>query len=121
VAAKLLGEHDFATFGAPTQGKTTLRTVLQSEWTVTEPGECTLRACRGESTRLLMYRIEANGFLQRMVRTLVGEMVDIGLGKRTLAEFREAFQAADRRRARAMAPPHGLTLMEVTYGTENER
>ncbi len=114
VAAMLLGEHDFATFGAPTQGEGTIRQVISSEWTV---------EVLGESARLLTYQVEANGFLQRMVRALVGEIVDIGLGKRTLAEFTDAFQAADRSRARAMAPPHGLTLIEVNYSphTENER
>lgn len=111
-AATVLGEHDFATFGAPTQGESTRRRVFRSEWTA---------KAVGESARLLSYRIEANGFLQRMVRALVGEMVDIGLGKRTLAEFTGAFQAADRSRARAMAPPHGLTLIEVSFGTENVR
>jgi tRNA pseudouridine38-40 synthase len=112
VAATLIGEHDFATFGAPTQGESTVRRVFRSEW---------MAEAAGEAARLLTYRIEANGFLQRMVRALVGEMVDIGLGKRTLAEFMDAFQAADRSRARAMAPPHGLTLIKVSYRTEKER
>ena len=109
VAGTLLGEHDFATFGAPTQGESTIRRVMRSEWTA--------EAC-GESARRLIYQIEANGFLQRMVRALVGEMVEIGLGKHTLAEFTDAFRAADRSRARGMAPPHGLTLLAVRYNSE---
>jgi tRNA pseudouridine38-40 synthase len=69
-AAKLLGSHDFGSFGNPTQGESTVRQVFQSEWTIEVP-------TRG--TRLLSYCIEANAFLYHMVRTTVGTLVAHGL------------------------------------------
>jgi tRNA pseudouridine38-40 synthase len=105
-AAKLLGTHDFASFGAPTQGDSTTRRVFQSEWFIEVPSQ---------GTRLLSYRVEANAFLYHMVRTIVGTLVEVGLNRMSIAEYIEAFQAADRARISRMAPPHGLTLTEVSY------
>jgi tRNA pseudouridine38-40 synthase len=109
-AAKLLGIHDFASFGTPPQADnvnaTTIRQVFQSEWFVEVPTQ---------GTRLLSYCIEANAFLYRMVRTIVGTLVAVGLNRMTIAEFIEAFQAKNRGRMGNLAPPHGLTLTEVTY------
>ena len=108
-AAKLLGTHDFATFGTPPQGESTVRNVYQSEWNIEVPTN---------GTRLLSYIIEANAFLYHMVRSIVGTLVDVGLEQLSIAEFIEAFQAKDRGRLGKLAPPYGLTLIEVTYGGE---
>jgi tRNA U38,U39,U40 pseudouridine synthase TruA len=62
--------------------------------------------------------VVASGFLQHMVRALVGALVEVGLGKLSTAAFNEAFQAADRKHGHWMAPPHGLTLMHVTYSAD---
>ncbi len=110
VAAELLGEHDFATFGAPTQGDSTIRRVYRSVWQI---------EALKTGVRLLTYHIEANGFLHHMVRVLVGALADVGSGKWSVVEFTDALQAADRSRARQMAPPHGLTLIQVKYGGED--
>ncbi len=102
----LLGEHDFATFGIPTQGEQTTRQVFKAAW----------RAERLNSAeRLLRFDIAAGGFLRHMVRVIVGALVDVGTGKWSLTDFADALHAADRSIARHMAPPHGLTLIEVTY------
>jgi len=106
-AAKLLGTHDFASFGTPPQGESTVRHVLQSEWEIEVPTQ---------GTRLISYCIEANAFLYHMVRSIVGTLVEVGLNRMTIEEFIEAFQAKDRGRITKLAPPHGLTLIEVTYG-----
>src|SRR5258707_9122668 len=108
-AAKLLGAHDFASFGTPPQGENTLRHVYQSEWFIEKPTS---------GTRLLAYCIEANAFLYHMVRSIVGTLIDVGLDRMSIAEFIEAFQAKDRGRIGKLAPPHGLTLIDVTYGGE---
>lgn len=105
-AASLLpGEHDFATFGKAPQGDNTVRCVLVSEWT-SFPEYYGLR---------LGYRVEANAFLHRMVRRMVGMQVNVGRGRSTLAEFEAAFKATDLSQARALAPPQGLTLEAVRY------
>ena len=105
-AAKLLpGEHDFATFGNPPQGNNTIRFVFLSEW-ASFPERYGMR---------LVYRVEANAFLHRMVRRMVGMQVNVGRGTITLAEFKAAFEAADLSQARSLAPPQGLVLEAVRY------
>ena len=108
-AAKLLGIHDFASFGNPPQGEKTVRQVFRSEWEIEVPTQ---------GTRLISYCIEANAFLYRMVRTVVATLVEVGLGRMSIEAFIEAFQARDRSRIVRLAPAHGLTLIEVKYGGE---
>jgi tRNA pseudouridine38-40 synthase len=66
-------------------------------------------------TRLLTFRIEADGFLRFMVRNIVGTLVEVGLGKILPTEFEQILKSRDRTRAGATAPAHGLFLMEVKY------
>ena len=75
----LLGEHDFATFGQPTQGESTVRRVTEARWQVDEGAVAELDAYPG---RRIVFTITANGFLRQMVRTLTGTLVEIGVGKR---------------------------------------
>jgi len=105
-AAKLLGVHDFASFGKPTQGDSTTRQVFRSEWQIEVPTQ---------GTRLISYCIEANAFLYRMVRTVVATLVEVGLNRMSIEAFIAAFQAKDRGRIKVLAPPHGLTLVAVNY------
>ena len=100
-AALLIGEHDFATFGRPTVGDSTVRAVYVAEWR--QEGE------------LLVFRICANAFLQRMVRSIVGTLVAVGRGRLTVAEFEAALAARDRGQSAGLAPPHGLYLISVEY------
>jgi tRNA pseudouridine38-40 synthase len=50
-----------------------------------------------------------------MVRTIVGTLVEVGVGKRDITWPAEVLAAQDRRRAGQTAPPHGLFLMSVDY------
>ena len=64
---------------------------------------------------LLRFEIRANAFCHQMVRSIVGTLVDVGIGKLTAGR-----RAGDPRRPRPqaagqVAPPHGLTLWEVGY------
>jgi tRNA pseudouridine38-40 synthase len=97
----LVGSFDFASFGKPPQGENTVRTVHRAEWQ--ERGRC------------LFFEIKANAFLYRMVRSLVGTLVQVGLGRLSLDGFREVLQARDRRQGKYLAPAHGLCLMRVDY------
>ena len=100
-AAVLIGSHDFATFGQPPAGENTVRHVYRAEW-------------QRQDTELIFF-IEANAFLYRMVRSLVGTLVEVGNGKFSVAQFQAAFQAADRSQAGTTAPAQGLFLKSVTY------
>ncbi len=97
----LLGEHDFATFGTPPQGDNTVRRVFAAGW-----------ARDGDR---LWLDIEANAFLYRMVRSIVGTLLQVGRGELTVDGFAEAFAAAERNRAGPAAPACGLCLMAVRY------
>lgn len=100
--ATLLGTHDFATFGTdPDDGSNTVRTVSVAEWQ---------RA--GDE---LIFDIQAEAFLYRMVRSLVGALKLVGAGELSLTAFVELRQARNRAQCPPPAPPHGLCLMEVIY------
>lgn len=107
----LIGSHDFASFGKATQDESTRRDVYRSGWTA---------QLLTQETRLLRYRIEANAFLYHMVRSIVGTLIDVGLGQMSIADFIEAFQAADRGTIGKLAPAHGLTLIAVSYDQRGE-
>jgi len=64
---------------------------------------------------LLVYRIEATGFLKHMVRNIVGTMVEVGRGERPPSSMRDILESRDRTRAGPTAPPHGLLLVAVRY------
>jgi tRNA pseudouridine38-40 synthase len=101
-AAVLEGVHDFATFGQPTSGHSTIRQVFSAVW-------------RTEG-KMLIFEIEANAFLYRMVRSLVGSMKAVGEGTWSVDRFKSAFESGDRDSAGQTAPAHGLFLTYVDYG-----
>lgn len=104
-ALLLVGEHDFGAFGQPPQvtpdGASTVRTVLRSEWT--------------ENAPLLVYRVEANAFLQHMVRRIVGMLVAVGRGEMPLSAFEAIFGSCQIPAGVPLAPPQGLVLEQVRY------
>jgi tRNA pseudouridine38-40 synthase len=99
--ALILGEQDFATFGRPFQGETTVRRVIEADWTADPP--------------LLFFEIEANAFLFRMVRSIVGTLLWVGQGRSSPQEFEAILASRDRSRAGPTAPAHGLCLVQVKY------
>jgi tRNA pseudouridine38-40 synthase len=97
----LIGTQDFATFGQPPQGVNTVRTVFGAGW-------------QGEGARL-WFDIEANAFLYRMVRSIVGTLVLVGRGQLSPQEIKSFLLARDRSLIKQLAPAHGLCLMRVDY------
>lgn len=101
-AAALLGERDFRSFcGLLPEGGVTVRDVRR------------LRVERREN--LIRIEISASGFLHRMVRTIVGTLVDCGTGRRAPDDMPAVLAARDRRLAGHTAPPQGLYLAGVRY------
>lgn len=111
-AARLVGEHDFATFGRPPQGVNTVRTVFEAEW---QEMQTMLPRLSSETDRTLVFTVTANGFLQHMVRNLVGSLLAVGLGQRSPDDLFGDLVARDRKRSAPPAPPQGLILEQVDY------
>jgi tRNA pseudouridine38-40 synthase len=63
----------------------------------------------------LTFYISANRFLRNMVRAIVGTLIDVGLGKTTIEEFKNIILSKDRCNAGASVPPQGLFLTKIDY------
>ena len=100
----LLGAHDFASFGSPTSGTTsTVREIYQAGWE------------KGHEDQMLVFTICGSGFLRYMVRSLVGTLIQVGLGKITVRDFQGILACCDRSKSGPTAPPQGLCLVSVQY------
>ena len=107
-AALLLGEHDFSAYrAAECQARTPVKTMYEAS--VERIGSF------DETHQLMTLRFRGNAFLHHMVRNIVGELVYVGAGRRSLAEFREIFSARDRTRAAPTFAPDGLYLCDIAY------
>lgn len=106
-AACLVGEHDFKSFCkvASAEGKPTCRNVMA----------VSLERTRELGEDVLAFTITGNAFLHSMVRTIVGTLAEVGLGRRPPEWVAEALAACDRRAAGPTAPAQGLTFMSVEY------
>ncbi len=111
-AAQLVGEHDFATFGRPTYGESTVRRIDEIGWRV--ESESIVRLDSPQLQRIVL-TVTANGFLRRMVRNLVGTLLQVGRGKWSVADVSDAIAAKDRSRCAPPVPPNGLVLERVDY------
>jgi tRNA pseudouridine38-40 synthase len=107
-AALFLGRHDFASL-ASTGGsvKTTVRTVTRSDLRRDE--------AEGAAGPTFVYEVEADGFLRKMARSMVGALIEVGRGASTIGELEAALRAQDRRVWPAPAAARGLTLVRVSY------
>ena len=107
-ASVLVGEHDFSAYrAAQCQAKSPVKTMY--DVTVARIGG------DDESRQLIDMEFRGNAFLHHMVRNIVGELVYVGAGRRSLAEFREIFEARDRKRAAPTFAPDGLYLSDIAY------
>jgi tRNA pseudouridine38-40 synthase len=105
-AQALMGTHDFRSFEASGgRRRTSVRTV----------SHIAVHRGAGEGAARIAIDIQADGFLYRMVRIIVGTLVEVGRGARPVAWPAEVLRAADRTRAGPTAPPHGLFLVDVEY------
>ncbi len=109
-AASLLGHHDFSSFcrkskPGPGYVEPSMRRVLKSAvWT------------RPDDTALLRFEIMASSFCNQMVRSIVGTLVGVGLGRIEAAAVSRMLDAQDRTAAGQVAPAIGLTLWQIGFG-----
>jgi tRNA pseudouridine38-40 synthase len=78
---------------------------------------CTILEAQWEEKQedLFVFSIKANRFLRGMVRTIVGTLLEVGLGNISLIGFEEIIMSKDRKKAGRSVPAVGLFLMEVNY------
>lgn len=101
-AERLVGKHDFTTFrDAHCQAKSPLKTLNVAH--VTRNGD------------EVDCWFEAQSFLHRQVRSMVGTLVEVGLGKMSADDVARVLAAADRAQCGPVAPPDGLYLARVDY------
>ncbi len=101
-AEYLIGTKDFRSFCSnPRMKKSTVRTVDRIEIT--------------ERDTIVSFTFHGNGFLQNMVRILVGTLLEVGYHRMTPERVGEIQALSDRKTAGPTAPPKGLCLMEIDY------
>ncbi|MBA4409639.1 MAG: tRNA pseudouridine(38-40) synthase TruA [Bacteroidota bacterium] len=102
-ASRILFEYiDFTSFSKlHTEVKTNNCKIYLAEWT--------------QSGTNIIFTIKADRFLRNMVRALVGTMLEVGIGKISLDEFRMIIEQKDRSAAGLSVPAHGLFLKDIEY------
>ncbi len=99
--ALILGSHDFRGFGSPERGRSPVRNLERLQITR-----------RGSHVRVTC---QANAFLQHMARGIVGALVDVATGRRSVQDVRVALEEPERPVSFSIAPPTGLSLVLVEY------
>lgn len=101
-AEALLGQHDFSAFRAANcAAKSPIRTLI--------------RLSVKRRGKRILFLLTADGFLQHMVRNIVGTLVHIGRGQIDAAAIPAILQSRQRKQAGPTAPPQGLYLVRVMY------
>jgi tRNA pseudouridine38-40 synthase len=106
-ATVILGEHDFRAFSARTEPKPHY--------------DCRIRDARWEARPQghgWSFHVEADRFLQHMVRMLVGTMTDIALGRRPGGDMSRLLARTDNNETSPPAPPQGLYFVRAGYPEE---
>lgn len=106
-ARALLGEHDFAALCRPREGASTVRTLLDLNWSRDDDG-------------IALMSVSADAFCHSMVRALVGVLLPVGEGRRPVAWPGEVLARGERDSAVQVMPAHPLTLEEVTYPADTD-
>jgi tRNA pseudouridine38-40 synthase len=107
-ASALLGEHDFSSFGRPPKvapgspPASMTRVMYDMGWAMIDDS-------------LMRYSVRGSAFCHQQVRSMVGTLVDVGLGRLGAAALPAILAERNRAVAGQVAPPHGLTLCEVGY------
>lgn len=101
-AALLIGTHDFSAFRSTgSVDSSPVKTIYAAKWQQ-----------QGEE---VLFRISGDGFLYHMVRNLVWSLVQVGLGRRTKADFAAELASERCEFLNSPAPAEGLYLAQVGY------
>lgn len=125
-AKSLLGTHDFSCFekvGA--DNHTSICTITEAHWETYVPTHVGIMGYASEPGDYIYFRVAADRFLRNMVRAIVGSLLEVGRGRRSIEDFRslvlppetglEAPHKPNRCRAGESVPGHALFLSEINY------
>ncbi len=101
-AAHFLGKHDFRAFTSSVDKKKNTSRTISSFKVI-------------PSKDLVLFFVEGDGFLQHMVRTMVGSLIEVGRGKMPAQKIGEILKSRNRTKAGPTAPAQGLYLLRVKY------
>lgn len=100
-AEQLIGEHDFSAFCTKRMKKSAVRRLE--------------KISIHKEENIIKIMLTGSGFLYNMVRIIVGTLLEVGTGRRTIDSVGEALRSMDRQNAGFTAPPQGLFLWDVEY------
>ena len=111
-AAKVLvGKHDFSSFcAAGSDDQDFTRRIFKLS-----VAKKKIRIWDGTELSVISIKVKGDGFLYKMVRNIVGTLVDVGLGKLSASDVQNILHAKDRKLAGRTAPARGLCLVKVNY------
>lgn len=107
-AAGLIGEHDFAAYCRHRDFATTIRDLHRLDW-------------RREPDGVVVGAFEADAFCHAMVRSVVGALLAVGDGRRPVEWPAGLLCRRERANEVVVAPPHGLTLVSVSYPSDPQQ
>ncbi|HEX68160.1 MAG TPA: tRNA pseudouridine(38-40) synthase TruA [bacterium] len=108
----LLGEHDFTSFSQADEERRKVRKILKLE--IEEREKLILPWCE-YPIKNIRFEIEANAFLRKMVRNIVGTLLEVGREKILVSRVAEILEGKDRTLAGPAVPAHALFLLRVNY------
>lgn len=102
-AELLIGEHDFASFNTSSLKEYPNQVRNITEFKITKNKD------------IIKIRVTSTGFLRNMVRIMVGSLIDLGRGKKTLDDIRQMLDQPSKTTRRYNADPNGLYLIKIRY------
>ena len=102
-AALLIGEHDFSSFNTSSEKEYPNQVRTISEFKITTKKD------------KIIIRVTSTGFLRNMVRIMVGTLIDLGRGQKTLKDIKDMLDHPCKSTRRFNADPHGLYLIKIRY------
>jgi tRNA pseudouridine38-40 synthase len=98
---QLIGTHDFKGFCQHVEGKPTIKTIYKAEFK--------------ETKKHYIFKFHGNSFLKYMVRSIMGTLIQIGIGKKDPSVINEILETKDRHLAGKTAEARGLFLVKIYY------